>query len=98
MRSGHRTNDNIPAVVVRFSNQIVYIYGGHFVVSYSKFPKNVRQIFFSDLSDTFDSLHWNTSFPAVTVCETFNGEKNWDLSERFELIGSSRFLLENFLF
>lgn len=30
------------------------------------------------------SLNWNTSFPAVTVCEIFNGEKNWDLSERYK--------------
>lgn len=31
----------------------------------------------------FFSLHWNTSFPAVTVCEIFNGEKNWDLNDRY---------------
>lgn len=29
------------------------------------------------------SLNWNTSFPAVTVCEIYNGEKNWDISENY---------------
>lgn len=29
------------------------------------------------------SLQWNTSFPAITVCEMFNGEKTWDLSEKY---------------
>lgn len=29
------------------------------------------------------SLNWNTSFPAVTICELYNGEKIWDLSEQY---------------
>lgn len=29
------------------------------------------------------SLNWNTSFPAVTICELYNGEKLWDLSEMY---------------
>ncbi|XP_005178919.2 sodium channel protein Nach [Musca domestica] len=28
-------------------------------------------------------LNWNTSFPAVTICELYNGEKIWDLSEKY---------------
>uniref|UniRef100_A0A1I8NTF7 Uncharacterized protein n=1 Tax=Stomoxys calcitrans TaxID=35570 RepID=A0A1I8NTF7_STOCA len=28
-------------------------------------------------------LNWNTSFPAVTICELYNGEKLWDLSEKY---------------
>jgi hypothetical protein len=28
-------------------------------------------------------LHWNTGFPAVTVCEKSNRKKIWDLTERF---------------
>lgn len=27
------------------------------------------------------SLNWNTTFPAITVCEIYNGEKVWDISE-----------------
>ena len=30
-----------------------------------------------------NSLNWNTSFPAVTICELYNGEKIWDLSEQY---------------
>lgn len=33
-------------------------------------------------SHTLCSLNWNTSFPAVTVCEIYNGEKMWDLTEK----------------
>jgi hypothetical protein len=28
-------------------------------------------------------LHWNTGFPAATVCEKLNKEKIWDLAKRF---------------
>lgn len=42
---------------------------------------------FRDNSMTFtiDSayLDFNTSFPAISLCQVFNGEKNWDLSEKF---------------
>lgn len=27
------------------------------------------------------SLEWNTTFPAITVCEIYNSEKIWELSE-----------------
>ncbi|GAB0093144.1 4Fe-4S ferredoxin-type domain-containing protein [Sergentomyia squamirostris] len=33
-------------------------------------------------------LNWNTSFPAISICEVFNGEKLWDLNE--EHYGSDR--------
>lgn len=29
------------------------------------------------------SLDWNVTFPAVTLCELFNGGKTWELSEKF---------------
>lgn len=29
------------------------------------------------------SLEWNTSFPAITVCEIYNSEKIWELSETY---------------
>lgn len=34
---------------------------------------------------TIDStyLDFNTSFPSISLCQVFNGEKNWDLSEKF---------------
>lgn len=32
---------------------------------------------------TFQSINWNTSFPAITVCEIYNGEKIWDMSEQY---------------
>ncbi|XP_059611761.1 uncharacterized protein LOC132258450 [Phlebotomus argentipes] len=35
-----------------------------------------------------NSLDWNTSFPAISVCEILNGEKMWDLNE--EHFGSDR--------
>lgn len=37
------------------------------------------------LSFTIDSayLDWNTSFPSISLCQVFNGEKNWDLSEKY---------------
>lgn len=37
------------------------------------------------LSFTIDSayLNWNTSFPSISLCQVFNGEKNWDLSEKY---------------
>ena len=42
---------------------------------------------FRDNSMTFtidpSYLHFNTSFPAISLCQVFNGEKNWDLSEKF---------------
>jgi hypothetical protein len=28
-------------------------------------------------------LHWNTGFPAATVCEKLDKEKIWELVERF---------------
>jgi hypothetical protein len=28
-------------------------------------------------------LHWNTGFPAATVCEKLNKGKIWELAERF---------------
>jgi hypothetical protein len=28
-------------------------------------------------------LHWNTGFPAATVCENLNKAKIWDLVKRF---------------
>lgn len=80
MRFGDWPNDNISKIVVCFPNKILYIYGGHIVVSEFITGKFKIQL----LTRHFDSLHWNTSFPAVTVCEIFNGEKNWDLSERFD--------------
>ncbi|CRK86824.1 CLUMA_CG000653, isoform A [Clunio marinus] len=45
---------------------------------YEKFRDN-------SLSFTIDSayLDFNTSFPSISVCQVFNGEKNWDLSERY---------------
>lgn len=38
------------------------------------------------------SLQWNTSFPAITVCEMFNGEKTWDLSEKYAIDSSPFFI------
>lgn len=37
------------------------------------------------LAFTIDSsyLNWNTSFPSISLCQVFNGEKNWDLSEKY---------------
>lgn len=34
---------------------------------------------------TIDSsyLEFNTTFPSISLCQVFNGEKNWDLSERY---------------
>lgn len=29
------------------------------------------------------SLEWNTTFPAITVCEIYNSEKIWELSETY---------------
>uniref|UniRef100_A0A336KJC5 CSON012335 protein n=1 Tax=Culicoides sonorensis TaxID=179676 RepID=A0A336KJC5_CULSO len=29
------------------------------------------------------NLHWNTTFPGITVCQVFNGERNWELSEKY---------------
>lgn len=45
---------------------------------YLKFKEN-------SMAFTIDSsyLSFNTSFPSVSLCQVFNGEKNWDLSERF---------------
>ena len=39
----------------------------------------------SSMAFTIDSsyLDFNTSFPSVSLCQVFNGEKNWDLSERY---------------
>ncbi|XP_037944013.1 pickpocket protein 28 [Teleopsis dalmanni] len=39
----------------------------------------------SSISFNLDTLflNWNTSFPAVTVCEIYNGEKIWDVSEEY---------------
>lgn len=39
----------------------------------------------SSMAFTIDSsyLDFNTSFPSISLCQVFNGEKNWDLSERF---------------
>lgn len=39
----------------------------------------------NSMSFTIDSayLDFNTSFPSISLCQVFNGEKNWDLSERF---------------
>lgn len=28
-------------------------------------------------------MHWNTTFPGITVCQVFNGERNWELSEKY---------------
>ncbi|XP_070504614.1 sodium channel protein Nach-like [Chironomus tepperi] len=28
-------------------------------------------------------LDFNTSFPSISLCQVFNGEKNWDLSEKY---------------
>lgn len=28
------------------------------------------------------SLNWNTTFPAVTVCEIYSADKIWELNER----------------
>jgi hypothetical protein len=30
-------------------------------------------------------LHWNTGFPAVTVCEKLDRKKIWNLAERLVL-------------
>ncbi|XP_031633402.1 sodium channel protein Nach-like [Contarinia nasturtii] len=38
--------------------------------------------FFAFTIDTI-YLHWNVSFPAITICEMFNGGKIWELSEKF---------------
>ncbi|KAG5670156.1 hypothetical protein PVAND_000437 [Polypedilum vanderplanki] len=37
------------------------------------------------MSFTIDAsyLDFNTSFPSISLCQVFNGEKNWDLSEKF---------------
>lgn len=45
---------------------------------YIKFMEN-------SMTFTIDSayLSFNTSFPSVSLCQVFNGEKNWDLSERY---------------
>jgi len=45
---------------------------------YTKFRDN-------SMAFTIDSsyLDFNTSFPSISLCQVFNGEKNWDLSERF---------------
>lgn len=39
----------------------------------------------NSMAFTIDStyLDFNTSFPSISLCQVFNGEKNWDLSERF---------------
>lgn len=39
----------------------------------------------SSMAFTIDSsyLDFNTSFPSISLCQVFNGEKNWDLSERY---------------
>lgn len=39
----------------------------------------------NSMSFTIDAsyLDFNTSFPSVSLCQVFNGEKNWDLSEKF---------------
>ncbi|XP_054747422.1 pickpocket protein 11 [Anastrepha obliqua] len=44
-----------------------------------------NNLFASSISFNLDTLYinWNTSFPAVTVCEIYNGEKIWDLSEQY---------------
>lgn len=47
-------------------------------------------VFISNIGSAYNSpficsLQWNTSFPAITVCEMFNGEKTWDLSEKYVL-------------
>lgn len=59
------------------------------MTSFLSFKFLFSYFFLSGSSSTFSSfwiqsLNWNTSFPAVTVCEIFNGEKNWDLSERYQ--------------
>ncbi|XP_055847981.1 pickpocket protein 19, partial [Episyrphus balteatus] len=39
----------------------------------------------SSVTFNMDTLYldWNTSFPAITVCELYNGERVWDISERY---------------
>ncbi|XP_030371786.1 pickpocket protein 19 [Scaptodrosophila lebanonensis] len=43
----------------------------------------LENFFSSSVSFNLDTIYvnWNTSFPAITVCELYNGEKLWDLSE-----------------
>lgn len=45
---------------------------------YLKFREN-------SMAFTIDSsyLDFNTSFPSISLCQVFNGEKNWDLSEKY---------------
>ncbi|XP_011193697.1 pickpocket protein 11 [Zeugodacus cucurbitae] len=45
----------------------------------------VNNFFASSVSFNMDTLfiNWNTSFPAITVCEIYNGEKIWDMSEQY---------------
>lgn len=54
---------------------------------------NIKFNVFDEKRKKLNSLHWNTSFPAVTICEIYNGEKNWDLSERFEVTNKMVFEL-----
>ncbi|XP_036325013.1 sodium channel protein Nach [Rhagoletis pomonella] len=44
-----------------------------------------NNFFTSSISFNLDTLYinWNTTFPAVTVCEIYNGEKVWDISEKY---------------
>ncbi|CAD7084626.1 unnamed protein product [Hermetia illucens] len=51
--------------------------------------KLYRAFLASSLAFTLDTLYlnWNTTFPAVTVCEIYNGEKNWDISENYFGVG-----------
>jgi acid-sensing ion channel, other len=39
----------------------------------------------NSMSFTIDSayLDFNTSFPSISLCQVFNGEKNWELSEKY---------------
>ncbi|XP_034484372.1 pickpocket protein 11 [Drosophila innubila] len=46
--------------------------------------KTLLENFFStSVSFNLDTLYlnWNTSFPAITVCELYNSEKIWDISD-----------------
>ncbi|XP_067618352.1 sodium channel protein Nach isoform X2 [Eurosta solidaginis] len=45
----------------------------------------VENFIAAPVSFNMDTLYinWNTSFPALTVCEMYNSEKIWDLSEQY---------------
>ncbi|XP_023292748.2 sodium channel protein Nach [Lucilia cuprina] len=62
------------------------IFVGVSVPYYIQLSKGLYNNFFAtNITFNLDTLYlnWNTSFPAVTICELYNGEKVWDLSEQY---------------